>query len=130
MTPERNRKLQAKKMYKQAVTPFKAVDMSTAKSVPQGMTRAFVNNRYCVMVYDNAPVTTGTAIQVLIQKIDNTPIMHHWSEIQRIKNELFGEETTAVEYYPAKSQLIDDFNIYWIWVFPDGVLPLPVMKKK
>ena len=33
------------------------------------------------------------------------------------------EETTAVEYYPAQSELIDDHNIYWLWIFPNDVLP-------
>jgi len=34
-------------------------------------------------------------------------------------------ETTAVEYYPAKSELVDEANIYWLWIFPEGVLPIP-----
>lgn len=127
MNRDRNRKIQAKKMYKQPVTDFYPVDLATVKFVPQGMTRAFRNNRYIVMIYDNAKVTTGTATQVLIQKVDNTKILNHWSEIQKIKNEIFGDETTAIEYYPPQSQLINDFNIYWIWIFPDGVLPTPIM---
>lgn len=119
--------LLAKKMNKQAVTKFSPVDLATAKFVPRGMTRAFKNNRYIVMIYDQTPVTTGFATKAMIQKIDNTPILGHWSEIQKIKNELFGEESIAVEYYPAKSKLIDDFNIYWIWLFPENVLPIPIM---
>ena len=93
------------------------------------MTRAFRNTRFTVMVYDNSLVTTGTAIRVMVQKHDDTPIVKHWSEMQSIKNEIFGEETTAVEYYPSKSQLIDDHNIYWFWIFPNGVLPLPIVGK-
>lgn len=127
MNPERNRKLLAKKLNNKPVTPFLPVPLETAKFIPTGMTRAFANNRYIVMVYDHTPVTTGEAIKVMIQKIDNTPILNHWAEIQKLKNEIFGGETTAVEYYPAKSKLIDDFNIYWIWIFPEGVLPMPIM---
>lgn len=127
MNGDRNRKQLAKKLYKEAVTPFSPVDLAKASFVPRGMTRAFKNNRYIVMVYDKTPVTTGFAIKAMIQKIDNTPILGHWSEIQKIKNQIFGEETTAIEYYPAKSKLIDDYNIYWIWVFPENVLPIPVM---
>lgn len=63
----------------------------------------------------------------MIQKHDDTPIQQHWATIQKIKNEIFGEETTAVEYYPAKSNLIDDHNIYWLWIFPDGALPIPIV---
>jgi len=129
MNKDRNRKLIARKNFKQPVTRFEPLDLSVAKFIPKGMTRSFINNRFIVMIFDNAEVSTGTAIQALIQRHDNLPILGHWAEIQKIKNEIFGEETTAVEYYPAKSQLIDEFNIYWIWIFPDGVLPIPVMKK-
>jgi hypothetical protein len=127
MNKDRNRKLQAKKMYSQPVTLFAPVDLTTAKFVPHGMTRAFTNNRYVVMIYDNAKTSAGQAIQVLIQKLDNTKILNHWSEIQKIKNEIFGEEVTAVEYYPAKSKLIDDYNIYWIWIYPENILPMPII---
>ena len=78
-----------------------------------------------VMVYDKSRVTTGFAIRVMVQKHDDTPIFNHWKEMYKIKNEIFGEETTAIEYYPAKSELIDDHNIYWMWIFEEGVLPIP-----
>jgi hypothetical protein len=96
-----------------------------ASFIPRGMTRAYRNTRFTVMVYDNSQVTTGTAIRVMVQKHDDTPSNNHWSEMQKIKNKIFGEETTAIEYYPAKSKFIDDHNIYWMWIYPDGILPLP-----
>jgi len=127
MNQDRGRKQLAKKLYKQPVTKFEVVNLLTVSFIPFGMTRSFKNNRYIVMIYDNAKTTKGEAIQVLIQKIDNTPILNHWFEIQKIKNEIFGEEVTAVEYFPAESQLVDKHNIYWIWIYPDGVLPIPVI---
>jgi hypothetical protein len=90
------------------------------------MTRAFSNNHYVVMVNDNAQTTSGPAIRAMIQRHDDRPLPNHWADVQAIKNELFGDEATAVEYYPAESELIDDHNIYWIWVFPAGVLPFPL----
>ena len=126
MNKDRQRRIAAQKEFKKPITKFEKIDLSTASFIPKGMTRAFKNTRYVVMVYDNSPVTTGTAIRVMIQKHNDTPILNHWSEIQKIKNEIFGEETVAVEYYPAKSQLIDDHNIYWIWIFPENVLPIPL----
>ena len=125
MNLERQRRLAAQKEFKKPVTKFEQIDLTKASFIPNGMTRAFRNTRYTVMVYDNSPVSTGTAIRVMVQKHDDTPILKHWSEMQKIKNEVFGEETTAVEYYPPKSKLIDDHNIYWMWIFPDGVLPIP-----
>ena len=119
------RKKAAQKEFNKPVTKFEEIDLSKVSFIPKGMTRAFRNTRYTVMVYDNSKVSTGTAIRVMVQKHDDTVIFKHWSEMQKIKNEIFGEETTAVEYYPAKSKLINDHNIYWFWIFPDGVLPLP-----
>lgn len=123
---DRERRLAAAKEFKKPITKFKEIDLTVASFIPKGMTRAFRNTRYTVMVYDNTPVTTGTAICALIQKHDDTPILNHWSEIQKIKNEVFGPEVTAVEYYPAESKLENHHNIYWIWIFPYGVLPLKV----
>lgn len=108
------------------VSKFEQIDLSKSSFVPQGMTRAFRNTRYTVMIHDNHLTTTGVATLAMIQKHDDTPIFRHWSEMQKIKNEIFGEETTAIEYYPAESKLIDYHNIYWMWVFPEGALPLPL----
>lgn len=127
MNQDRGRKLLAKKFNKQPVSEFKQIDLSKVGFLPFGMTRSFRNNRYVIMVFDNAKTTAGDAIQILIQKIDNTPILNHWAEIQKIKNEVFGKETTAIEYFPAESQLVDKYNIYWIWIYPPGVLPIPIV---
>jgi hypothetical protein len=128
MNTTRERRIAAKKEFKKPVTKFEQIDLSNKKGlIPRGMTRAFRNTRYTVMIYDNQSVSTGKAIRVMIQKHDDRPILNHWSEIQKIKNEIFGEEVTAIEYYPAEKDLIDDYNIYWIWIFPEGVLPMPVM---
>lgn len=95
--------------------------------IPPGMTRAFRNNRYTVMIFDNSPTTLGPAIRAMIQRLDNAPIPFHWRELQKIKNEIFGAEVMGIEYYPKQSQLQDTHNIYWLWIFPDGVLPVPIL---
>jgi hypothetical protein len=129
MSQSKKRMIAANKEFKKPVTKFEQLDLSKSEFVPKGMTRAYRNTRFTVMVYDNSPVSTGTAIRVMVQKHNDTPIVNHWSEMQKIKNEIFGEETTAIEYYPAKSQLIDDYNIYWFWIFSEGVLPIPNVGK-
>jgi hypothetical protein len=123
----KQQRAEVKKLFKRPVTPFEKIDLSTAAYVPPRMTRAYRNTRFTVMVFDNADTTHGKAIQVLIQRHDDQPITNHWSEIQRIKNEIFGQQTTAVEYYPAESDLVNLHNIYWIWIYPDGVLPRPIL---
>lgn len=119
--------MEAKRQETALPARFVPIDLSQARHVPPGMTRAYRNNRFTVMVYDNARTTKGPAIQVLIQSHYDKPIERHWATIQGIKNEIFGPEATAVEYYPAESRLIDLHNIYWLWIFPEGVLPIPVL---
>lgn len=102
---------------------FEQIDLTTAEYIPDWMTRAFKNNRYIVMIDDNRKTTHGTAICAMVQKTNDTPIVNHWSEMQKIKNEIFGAETTAIEYYPAESELIDHHNIYWLWIFPNDLIP-------
>lgn len=125
------RRKAAKTQFAKPLSKFEQIDISLSDKVPRGMTRAYRNTRFTVMVYDNqlvSPQSGLIAICALIQKHDDTPIHNHWKTIQSIKNELFGEEVTAVEYYPAESNLVDNHNIYWIWIFPEGKLPIPIIR--
>lgn len=122
---ERRRKNVGAKQMKYPQEPFTEVDVKTLSDAPKWMTRAFKNNWYTVMINDNCPTDKGTAIRAMVQNHTNTPIRNHWAEMQNVKNKIFGEDTVAVEYYPAENELLDDFNIYWMWVFPAGVLPIP-----
>jgi len=121
---KRERKRQAQKLYKLPKGKLEPVDLSL-KDHPEWMTRAFRNNRYTVMIDDNAKTDVGPAIRVMVQRHDNTPIPNHWSELQQIKNELFGAEAMGIEYYPKESELVDAHNIYWLWIFDEGDLPIP-----
>ena len=120
----RGRSKVADKLFKLPPGVLKPIDLNTQEH-PSWMTRAYMNNRYVVMIDDNAKTDKGIAIKALIQRHDDTPIPNHWSEIQSIKNELFGEETTGIEYYPAESRLLNDHNIYWLWIFPESLIPIP-----
>lgn len=124
--PDKERQKLGNRLFKFPAGKFEPIDLSKAGFIPDGMTKAYRNNRYTVMVYENTPTTAGPATQVLIQKHNDTPILNHWGEIQNIKNEIFGENTVAVEYYPKEQQLVNDKNIYWIWIFPEGKLPIPL----
>lgn len=39
-----------------------------------------------------------------------------WSHKQRIKNEVLGENFQAIEVFPIQDHLVDDANLYWLWV--------------
>lgn len=114
---------QARKLLKKPAGKLMPVDLSCFDP-PAWITRVYKNNRYVIMINDCALMTGGViAIRALIQRHDDRPIPNHWHELQTIKNELFGPETTAIEYYPAESALEDEANIYWIWILPNDKLP-------
>lgn len=46
-----------------------------------------------------------------------------WSEKQRIKNEIFGEDAVAIEVFPKEDELVDEANMYHIWVLHEFELP-------
>jgi len=129
MKDRRKRKAATKKRFKKPAGKLEPVDLKDYGYYPSWMTRAYVNNRYTVTIQDEAEMTNGiTAISAMIQRLDNLPFINHWREIQNIKNEIFGHETTAIEYYPAESELIDDENIYWIFILPKDALPIYIRK--
>lgn len=74
------------------------------------------NDRYTVVV-DRRP--DGSVHSLSIRRNDRKPI-HDWRHLQRIKNELAGDEIEAVELYPAMSRLMDTANHYWLWCAPEG----------
>ncbi|WP_257283293.1 hypothetical protein [Endozoicomonas sp. SESOKO1] len=97
---------------------------------PDWMTRAYRNHRYVVMIEDGVAMSNGaTAIKVMVQRHDDKPIPNHWREMQNIKDEIFGSEALGVEYYPPEEQLTDKANIYWLWIFPAGGLPVACITK-
>ncbi len=116
----------AKKLLKKPRGPFEQLDLDSIDS-PDWMTRAFRNNRYVVMINDNAEMTNGIiAIRAMVQRHDDKPIPNHWREMQSIKNEIFGSDRTGIEFYPAESELQNYHNIYWLWILPEGTLPKAV----
>ncbi len=109
----------AKKLLKKPAGELLPVDLQ-GRNTPHWMTRAFRNNRYTVMIDDNAHVMGCMAIKAMVQRHDDKPIPGHWRKMQNIKNELFGSEATAIEFYPPESTLVDKHNVYWMWVLPPG----------
>ena len=49
-----------------------------------------------------------------IKRIDQQPV-HDWRDLQRIKNQLLGEQCEAVEIYPAEERRVDAANQYHLW---------------
>lgn len=61
----------------------------------------------------------GVVEHAFIRNKDNTDIS--WAEKQKIKNELFGKNRTAIEVFPADNRLIDHAGAYHLWVLPENM---------
>lgn len=88
------------------------------------------DEEYCVMTRD---------IDTEIGKVTHMCIMNKgtretgyagtdisWSEKQRIKNEIFGKEAVAIEVFPKESELVDQANMYHLWVLHNFNLPFGI----
>lgn len=51
-----------------------------------------------------------------------------WPEAMRIKNELAGPDATAVEVYPPAAEVVDQADMYHLWVLP-GPLPFSLKER-
>ena len=79
------------------------------------------NRVFSVLVRD-----VGSAIHLAVSSLSSD--RPSWPEMQRIKNELAGKKTTAVEVYPPEAELVDDADMYHLWVL-FGSLPFSLSGK-
>lgn len=87
----------------------------------------FVNSRYQVSQFPPQAIGRENGKPVLlfhlsIKRVDGAAI-HDWRDLQRIKNEILGEEAEGVELYPAESRLVDGANQYHLWVLVGSRFP-------
>ena len=83
--------------------------------------RVFANDLYAVLV---RPMNTtwGKVHHLAIRTASN--LEPPWRDKQRIKNELFGPDYTAIEVMPPQSEIIDQADMYHLWVMtPSRKLP-------
>lgn len=80
------------------------------------MDRGYTDGEYAVLVRTVESETFGPVLHAAIRNLLNTDIP--WRDKQRIKNELFGKERIAIEFFPKESELIDEAGMYHLWVFP------------
>jgi hypothetical protein len=82
------------------------------------------NSRYMVLVstrHDRSVRWAGLEgthdAHLSFRRRDRQPEPITWRDIQRIKSELCGSETEAMECFPAESRLIDGSNQRHLWVW-------------
>jgi hypothetical protein len=62
----------------------------------------------------------GGSVSVLSIRRDDRKAIRDWRDLQRIKNDIAGEDAEAVELFPTEKRLVDTANQQWLWVLPPG----------
>lgn len=85
--------------------------------------RVYVDNsqKYSVMCREIETPEMGKVTHAVIKCVSDDDIP--WREKQRIKNEIFGKDACAIEVFPKEEELVDEANLYHIWVLHDYTLP-------
>lgn len=87
---------------------------------PADISHCFANGVFAVLVRPIAsPI--GEVLHLAIRTV--TSREPSWSDLQRIKNELIGAERHSVQIYPRQSRLVDEANMYHLWIMPEGFEP-------
>jgi len=73
---------------------------------------AWSNNIYVVLIRPFADETSTIHMAIRTASQLEPP----WRDLQRIKNEICGPEATAVQVMPPESELIDEADMYHMWV--------------
>lgn len=107
-----------------AVTPWTPFEKATIHPdvAAEGFDQCWKNSRYTVLVRYTKDRFGDDLVHLSIKRNDKNP-MHDWRDMQRIKNEILGEDEEAVEIYPAESRLVDTANQYHLWCFMGQRLP-------
>ncbi len=81
---------------------------------PPNLIMAWCNNRFAVQKFYRDGFTW-----LSIRKHVEGAKEPSWSELQRIKNELVGPERQAVQVYPRHSDLVDQADMYHLWLYDE-----------
>ena len=81
-------------------------------------TGVWVSPLYVVLVYTRE-TAWGEVTHLAIRRCDEKPEIP-WRDMQRIKSELVGPERLGFEVFPPESAVMDQANMYHLWVLPEG----------
>ena len=117
---KREQRKRRRLMARPAWTPFQSLGTQTTTfymidgDAYDDSAEIFLNSRYKVAKYDDAEI-----IHLSIKRLDGQALQD-WRELQRIKNQLLGNEVEAVQLHPAESRLLDMCDQVHLWALKDG----------
>jgi hypothetical protein len=118
-------KLALRKLARQPFGRWETIVATQEQRARFGMTSSrwraecYRNNRYSVQITDE-PTDWGLVVHLWIRRHDGDAA-RSWADLQRIKDELVGPDRVAIEVFPASSDLVDQANMYHLWVLPEGI---------
>jgi len=87
----------------------------------------YINGRYEVWVFYNV-VDTDTKFPQMhwlsIKRADKD-VLRDWRDLQRIKNDIIGDEHEGMELFPAESRLTDTSNQFHLFVLAEKGVQFP-----
>lgn len=99
------------------------IDPELLKKFPAvgNIAQAWRNDFYVVQVYRVA-TELGEVLHLCITGIDGGE--PPWRDMQRIKDEIIGTDAEAVQVYPKKRDIMDQADIYHLFILPSE-WPIP-----
>ncbi|MGV4796178.1 DUF7694 domain-containing protein [Rhizobium sp. F40D2] len=88
---------------------------------------AYANNLYVVLFRPFRDERGDEVIHLAIRTASQ--LEPPWRDMQRIKNEICGEEATAVQVMPPACELVDEADMYHMWVV-SGRLPFTLAYRR
>lgn len=116
-----NARLHGKPIEQRPGTLWEAWHSNTAHPLcPPGQREVWVSRQYLVQVFE----VESYWKRLTICRVDQREIRESWDALQRIKNEVVGPESWAVESYPADTDLMNVAPMRHLWIVPaDVTLP-------
>ncbi len=100
--------------------PWEKIDLTMSPVTAKGWAgqcHAVMRNRvFAVLIRNDQTGIVHLAVSSL------SGIRPTWREMQRIKNDIAGADATAIEVYPPQSNVVDEADMFHIWVLR-GKLP-------
>lgn len=97
--------------------------------LPKWASRAYRDKHFVVLINDKVRTTNGFAqLAYIVPNNKGRDVL--WKDLQKIKNEIFGKEAGAIQYFPKESMLVNECNVYWLFVYPEGIVPEMIITEK
>ena len=104
-------------------TAFEDRTSEAAPKFPNGKLLGFyANNLFSIQCFE----VRGVKVYGIRRHDQATNIS--WETKQRIKNEIIGKDISAIEVFPRDCDLVDQANMYWLWVVDCSSLNLQDLK--